>query len=152
MHIVGCLGLAGTEHNVIKLVNNLDRDRFIPSIIDLQPFLSDAKAHVARDVKVFELSKGVGFNLKLILEIAKLFRQQRIEVIHSHNWTTFLYAVLAARLASVPIIIHGEHGRDTEQYEKEWKRLWIRKLIASFCDHLTAVSFDIVEILENVWK
>ncbi|MFQ5633543.1 MAG: glycosyltransferase, partial [bacterium] len=134
MHIVNCLALSGTEYNVIKLLNNLDRKQFSPSVIDLQPTLSDARAHVAKDIDVFELPKGEGFQPRLIVKMAKLFRQLKIDIIHSHNWTTFLYSVLAARLASVPLIIHGEHGRDTADYERNPKQLRMRKFLASICD------------------
>lgn len=151
MHVVGGIALAGMEYNVIKLVNRLDRNRFIPSIAALEIAVVGAKNHVADDVEIFELSKERGFQLKLIWQLAEIFHRQRIEVVHSHNWTTFLYAVLAARLASVPVILHGEHGRDTEQYEHNWKKSWVRKYLASCCDQLTAVSSDIAELLRNTW-
>lgn len=151
MHVVGGIALAGMEYNVIKLVNRLDRNRFIPSLAALEIAVVGAKNHVAGDVEIFELSKAPGFRPKLIWQLAEICRRQRIDIVHSHNWTTFLYAVLAARLASVPVILHGEHGRDTEQYEHNWKRSWARKYLASCCDQLTAVSSDIAELLRNTW-
>ncbi|MGH7495699.1 MAG: glycosyltransferase [bacterium] len=151
LHVVSGIALAGTEYNVIKLVNRLDRSRFLPAIAGLQVAPAGAREHVADDVETFELAKGHGFQLKLILQLAEIFRRQRIDIVHSHNWTTFLYAVLAARLAAVPVILHGEHGRDTEQYEHNWKRSWLRKYLASCCDQLTAVSTDIAELLRHTW-
>jgi sugar transferase (PEP-CTERM/EpsH1 system associated) len=139
------------EYNVIKLVNNLDRDRFILSIVALETVDGIAKEQVAKDVEIFKLSKGYGFQAKLIWQLAQLFRQQQIDAIHSHNWTTFLYTVLAARLASVRLILHGEHGRDTEQYEHDWKKLRVRQYLASCCDQLTVVSSDIARILRDIW-
>ncbi len=152
MHVVAGLSLAGTEYNVIKLVNRLDRSRFIPSIVALEAKFGDARSHIAADIVAVELSKGYGFQARLIRQLAELFRQQHLDVVHAHNWTTFLYTVLAARLAAVPVIVHGEHGRETDAYAQRGKRLWACKFLASLCDHLTVVSPDILQILQNTWR
>jgi glycosyltransferase involved in cell wall biosynthesis/peptidoglycan/xylan/chitin deacetylase (PgdA/CDA1 family) len=97
------------------------------------------------------MNRRPGFDWPLIFRLAKILRRNHIEVIHSHNWNTFFYSVLAARLAFIPVILHGEHGRETAHYERSWKRLWMRKFLASFCHHLTAVSLDIAQTLQEVW-
>lgn len=102
-HVVDMLALAGMEYGVVKLVNRLDRARFRSIIVCMRHQRDDVRALLSTDVSVFEMRKQSGRNWRVIGRLAELFRSERIDIVHSHNWSTFLYAVLAARLARVPI-------------------------------------------------
>ena len=64
----------------------------------------------------------------------------RVDVVHSHNWGTYLYSVLAAGLAGVPII-HGEHGRNlNELNEINRPKSWAKRILGRRVDRLVTVS------------
>lgn len=137
---------------MIRQSNELLARDFDVSIVYLDGDEEVAFSFVAPKVNLVYLKRRKGFDWRLILRLAQFFRQNRIDIVHSHNWTTFIDTVLAARLARVPVVIHGEHGRDSAEYKCDWKRLWLRKYLASQCDHLTTVSSDIAQILKDIWK
>ncbi|HLQ23898.1 MAG TPA: glycosyltransferase, partial [Gemmatimonadales bacterium] len=50
------------------------------------------------------------------LGMACIFRAYRPDIVHARNWTC-IDAIVGARLAAVPIVIHGEHGREASDPE-----------------------------------
>src|SRR5262249_34379633 len=69
--------------------------------------------------------------------------------VHSHNWGTFLYSVLAAKLARVPIV-HGEHGKNLEELdETNGPKLFAKRLLGSRLNKLVTVSQTIAAEWES---
>lgn len=147
LHTIGWLGFGGLEGGVIKLVNKLDRDRFVPFVIATRGFDRYGQNSLAEDVKFLELKKKPGRDWRLVHQLASFFSESRIDIVHSHNWETWLYSYLAARIAGVPVFIHGEHGRDTERVNDSWLKTKVKSFLASQCDRLTTVSLDIAKLL-----
>lgn len=150
LHVVDVLALAGMEYGVIKLVNRLDPKRFTPMICCLRfqdkitiPMLRD-------DIRVVEMNKRDGRDWRLVPALRRLMREERIDLVHSHNWPTFLYAVLATRLARSPVLIHGEHGREVEA--PPVKRVLVSRFLARFVNHLTTVSDGLARELVERWR
>ena len=151
VHIINVLALGGMEYNVLKVVNRLDRARFTATICSLLTPVPAARALVAPDVTVWEFKRRDGLELGLILRLARRLRRARIDVVHTHNWSTFLYGVVAARLAGVKTVVHGEHGLEKDNLVEGPRRRLIRRVLARMVDHFTCVSWDIFERIEHGW-
>lgn len=109
MHVLYALQPGGMEFGVVKLVNGLDRAMVRSSICSTCE-AGSMKTHVAADVPVFELGRRPGNDPRLICELVRLFRREQPHIVHTHAWGTLVEGLVAARLARVPIVIHGEHG------------------------------------------
>ncbi|MEO5656424.1 MAG: glycosyltransferase [Nitrospiria bacterium] len=151
MHVLDQLGVAGTEGVVINVVNGLDPTRFEPLICCLRRARPLSRFRLSERIPVFELHRRPRLDLRLILKLARLLRRERVDVVHSHNWSTYVYAVVAARLARVPVVIHGEHGRETQSPERAWKRRVVQRALAPAVDRFVAVSRDIQRHLTAEW-
>ena len=102
----------GMENGVVNVTNRLPADRYRISICALDSEETFSSRIQRPGTEFFLLPKtGGGIDWGLVLRLAKLLRRCRADLIHSHNWGTFLYSVLAAKLAGVPIV-HGEHGKN----------------------------------------
>jgi sugar transferase (PEP-CTERM/EpsH1 system associated) len=148
MHVVGSLALAGMEYGVIKVVNRLP-ERIQPSICCLRHQEEATRAVLDPRVPVVELRRSTHRNYALVGVLAALFRRERIDVVHSHNWLTYLYTVLGARLAGVPVVIHGEHGHD--EAAAPARRLWGKRALKPWVTRFVAVSANIARELEVEW-
>src|SRR5262245_30254972 len=82
MHVVHTLALAGMEYGVMKLLNRLDRSRFATSITCLNVRHVSADALLDPDIPVFELRKRGGRDLGLIRRLARLLREQDVDIVH----------------------------------------------------------------------
>ena len=109
MHVVFAFHPGGMELGVLKLVNGLDSRRISSSVCSTCPARELAPLLVPH-VPLFELRRREGNDLRLVWELNRLFRRERPHIVHTHAWGTLIEGLIAARLAGVPIVVHGEHG------------------------------------------
>ncbi|MCB9422099.1 MAG: glycosyltransferase family 4 protein [Ardenticatenaceae bacterium] len=78
-------------------------------------------------------------DLKTLQQLARHFRQQRYDIVHTHTVKPGLLGRIAARMVGVPIIIHTVHGfhnwDDMTRFE-QWFFRQIERFAAHFCDLL----------------
>jgi sugar transferase (PEP-CTERM/EpsH1 system associated) len=140
MHIVYALRPGGMEFGVVKLVNGLDRARVRSSICSTKP-AGVLKHLVASEVPVFELNRRDGNDPRLVWQLYRLFREQRPHVVHTHAWGTLVEGLVAARLAGVPAVVHGEHGTlQLRRYQR-----WLQRTAWCAADQVLAVSSRLAE-------
>ncbi len=139
MHIVYSLQPGGMEFGVVKLVNGLDRRRIGSSICSTRP--GELKALVAAGIPVFELQRRDGNDLRLLWQLYRLFRRERPDVVHTHGWGTLFEGLTAARLAHVPVVVHGEHGT----LQLHGHRRWLQRGGWSWANQVLSVSSRLSE-------
>ena len=141
MHVVrrGFAG-GGMENGVVNVSNRLP-SRYVVSICALDSTETFSERISRLDSRFFLLPKlGEGIDWNLVRRLSKLIRLEKVDLVHSHNWGTFLYAVLAAKWAGVPIV-HGEHGKNERELDKEsWPKSWTKSVLGRQVDQLVTVS------------
>jgi sugar transferase (PEP-CTERM/EpsH1 system associated) len=126
MHLTNYLGFAGAELGIMKLANLADRSRFRVSVCSCRP--GDSRMPFARDVSVIHLNRRDGHDWRLVGALVRLLRRERPDILHTHGWATLCEGWLAATLARVPMVVHGEHGTlETRPLNRRLQRwLWSR--------------------------
>ena len=115
LHVVRRGRAEGGMENGIVNVTNLLPDRHRVSICALDSEETFSLRIQRSGTEYFLLPKnGDGIDWGLVYRLARLIRSGKVDLVHSHNWGTFLYSVLAAKLAGVPIV-HGEHGKNQSE-------------------------------------
>ena len=140
MHVVFMFHPGGMELGVLKLVNGLDPRRIQSSICSTRPGGGLAPL-LAPHVPLFELRRRDGNDVRLVWEMYRLFRRERPHIVHTHAWGTLLEGLVAARMAGVPAVVHGEHG--TLQLRRR-QRLF-QRYGWSHVDRLLSVSTRLAE-------
>ena len=140
LHVVYALQPGGMEYGVVKLVNGLDRSHVRSAICSTKP-AGQLRHLLAPDVSLFELQRREGNDPRLIRDLYTLFRREQPDVVHTHSWGTLVEGLVAARLARVPVLIHGEHG--TLQL-RPYQRFVQRRAWAA-ADRLLSVSSRLAE-------
>jgi L-malate glycosyltransferase len=140
MHVTYKFGVGGMEVGIAKLVNGLDAARVESSICSSVPGDS-LKDRLRPGVKLFELNRRQGNDPALVADLYRLFKRERPHVVHTHRWGTLLEGALAARLAGVPYVVHGEHGT----LETRWRNAWIQRRLWHHVDRLLSVSSRLAE-------
>lgn len=150
MHVVR-RGFAdgGMENGIVNVANRLPADSYRVSICALDSQETFSSRISRTDSEYHLLPKlGSGIDWGLVHRLAKLFRSSNTDLVHSHNWGTFLYAVLAAKLAGVRII-HGEHGKNEGEIDNESAvKYWTKSLLGRRVDRLVTVS----RVLASEWE
>jgi sugar transferase (PEP-CTERM/EpsH1 system associated) len=124
VHLLWRLGVGGMEVGVVKLVNHLDRRRISSSICSFNP--ADALKHsLAADVPLHEFRRRKGNDPRLVWQLYRRFVHDRPDIVHTHRWGTLLEGLIAARMAGVPVVVHGEHGTMELRAHNRMVQRWV---------------------------
>lgn len=139
LHVVHSLAVGGLENGLVNLVNRLDPKRFQHTVCCLTSAGKFSRRIEGRDVEVIELHQASSKFRFPILQLAEIFRKIAPHISHTRGWST-IDAVFAAKLARVPRIVHGEHGREHADAEgRSWKRNNIRRVAGCLVDRYVVV-------------
>jgi sugar transferase (PEP-CTERM/EpsH1 system associated) len=138
MHVLYALDTGGAEKVTCRLIRALGAPQFEHIICIL-----DGKDAMDPGVRVIEVEQRC--RRVLFPHFLSLFRRERPDIVHSRNWGA-IEAVLAARAAGVPLVVHSEHGRNLDTIAGEpWRRRLIRRICFRAATRLVCVSEELKE-------
>lgn len=128
------------ENGLINLVDGLPESEFRHAIACIEDF-SDFRQRLRRtDVEVIALDRSRVGIWQVRRRLFALCRRLRPAIAHTRNLSG-LDALLPARLAGVPIRVHGEHGWDVDNLRGDrWKPALLRRLHSPLVTRYITVS------------
>lgn len=135
------MGQGGIENLLVALVKNSNTACYRTFLYcldtggELLPFIESF------GVQTKVLGRQPGLDLRLIFCLARLFRDDGIDVVHTHNEAAHFYGCLAARLARKPVIINTEHSR--HYVDGHWRRRFEKRFISWLTQMNVAVSEEL---------
>jgi len=146
LHIADSLGVGGTELAMAGLIERT-RGEIDHAVCALREGGPVADRLRAQGISVTVLGKADRSDWRLPLKIARVCRAVAPDIVHTRNWGT-VDGIVAARLARVPVVIHGEHGRHADDPDgRNPRRNRIRRVLAPFVDRIITVSQQLREWL-----
>lgn len=146
-HIVYSFGIGGLEKGITTLINHGSDD--IAHIIISLCGTKDSEKLLKKPAQIICLDKQGGNSPRFIWDLAKEILAVRPDVVHTRNWSG-MDGILAARLAGVKAVVHGEHGWDMlDPAGASKKRRLIRKLTSLMVNHYTCVSRQLAGWLQQ---
>jgi sugar transferase (PEP-CTERM/EpsH1 system associated) len=143
MHVLNRWATGGTETVVSRITQRLG-DGFEHVICSVHKPDNEAPP-CAPSVKLLSLERQTGSRNLILLELVKIMRREKPDVVHSRNWGT-IEAILAGKLVGIPAVIHSEHGRNIDTMNSlPWRQRYFRSLCYAFADELFAVSDELKE-------
>lgn len=131
--------IGGTEMVIKNIIEGSDAAKYEMSIFCIeQPIGPWGKELEENGTEIFSKHRKDGFDLSLITEIRACIRNQNIDIIHCHQYTPWVYGVLAA-IGLKTKVIFTEHGRFYPD-SSSWKRKIVNPILSFFTDHITAIS------------
>jgi len=147
MHLVLSLNTGGLEMVVINLLKVMDHRIYTPILCCLEEEGSLIHEVEKLGIKTVVLGKKrKGIDYPLIFRLAKILKQEKIDIIHSHNPTPYFYGTIAGKIANVPAIIYTKHGRNPIRNKRE---LLLRRFLSYMTDKIVAVSDDAGNVAIN---
>lgn len=146
MRVLVSLGRGGMEKVIVDEIKRFDREK-----VSLSVCCVGRKGEYAREleedgIKVYLCTKETGGNrIPLPLKLARLFRDENVDIVHSYSGV-YRDAALGALFSRVPAILHTDQGKFYP--DRRWSRLnhW---LFSHFRDKVIAVSNELRDFLVN---
>jgi sugar transferase (PEP-CTERM/EpsH1 system associated) len=141
VHVLDSLAVGGMENGVTNLINALSVNmrHTVVTMSAVGPLVD----RLPREVECHCIGKRPGIDVGAIVRLASLLRRLKPSVVHSRNWGG-VDGIIAARVAGVPAVIHGEHGREAADPEgRDPRRNRLRRIFAPLVSRFVTVSFDL---------
>jgi sugar transferase (PEP-CTERM/EpsH1 system associated) len=149
LYLVLEMDLGGLQRIVNLLIRKINKEQFIPYLCCLDRGGLFYEQLINEQVTTFILHRKTGpFDTKLFLNLFRILRTHKIDIIHSQNGCSS-YAALTGRLVGVKGIVHTDHGR----LVPDKKSAILEDRISSlFFNHFVAVSDHLRDYLATVVK
>ena len=132
------LGIGGAEVLASRLAHRLrDHHRFVFICLDEVNILGDQLRQ--EGFPVHDVSRQPGFDWRCAVRIARILRNERVDLVHAHQYTPFFYALAARLLYRRPPILFTEHGRPFPD-EPRRKRITANRLLLERRDRVIGVG------------
>lgn len=147
LHIIESLEFGGAEKVVISIANAM-ASRHSVEICCLKQ-VGSLGNDVDPTIRILCMNKAEGNDFILPFRLAKLLRQGGYDVVHTHNWGSFLEGALAGILAGTRVLVHTVHGPYTE-YSSSWLSQ-VKRALRHFLERLLSRRFRrIVAVSDSI--
>lgn len=143
------MDLGGLQRIVNLLIQRIDKDRFIPYVCCLDRggmFYEQLKQDI-QNKYILEREAGP-FDLKVLRKLIRILKDNKIDIIHSHNGCSF-YAALAGKMAGVKGIVHTDHGRLIPDRPAA---IWEDRIASYMMSSFVGVSNELTKYLASTVK
>ena len=134
LHIVISFSTGGLEKFVLDLVN-VNKNKYINKLICLESIGDLAEDTEKSDLLCLHMQPGLNF--RHIAKIYSIVKENRVNLIHTHNEKAQFYGALAGCLCRIPVI-HTKHGKNLVAFKPRLRN----NFLARFCNRIVAVSRD----------
>ena len=148
LHVLHSLERGGAEMLVRDMVQARgDRFRFVVLSLSGDGPLGDELRALGATVR--HGRRRPGFDLGCAGAIAAVAREHRVDLIHAHQYSPFVYAAIARLCGAWRCrLIYTEHGRPYPD-ARRWKRQLANRPLRRLAHHVTAVSKSIAAALNR---
>ena len=148
-HIIHKLDYGGLENGVVNLINRMPHSEWRHCIICMTDYTEFSKRIQRPDVELIALHKPEGKAWSTYLQLWRVLRQLRPDIVHTRNLAA-LEGQVPAFFAGIHGRVHSEHGWDVGDLNgSNRKHRLLRRLIRTFVQQYIALSQDIERYLRD---
>ena len=139
LHVVWSLEVGGAEKLAYDMIHALPADRFDALVcsVNQNGILGDRLRQ--EGYSVYHREKKPGLDWSTVRWLREIIAREKVDVIHAHQYSPLVYAVLAAVANRKLTLVYTEHGRIHPEVH-HWKRTLLNPLLARLVDSLVSIS------------
>jgi glycosyltransferase involved in cell wall biosynthesis len=140
MQFTNTMARGGVEEHILSLLWGLDRRHFRFSMVCPSQVAEKIRPDVPAWVELHSLELVKVTQTGAALELARLIRNQRVDILHAHMFQSSMFASPIGKLCRVPVTVETPHIRE------HWRSGWLKgnfvvdRTIGRMVDHYIAVS------------
>ncbi len=151
--VITKMELGGAQKVALFLAKNLDKKKYnVYFITGIGGYLDETIKKI-NGIKVYFMKNlkhpiSPFFDILALFELKKFFKENKIDIVHTHSSKAGILGRFAAKMAGVKLIIHTIHGFPFHKYQNFFIfniYLMLEKIAAKFCHKLVAVGKDVMD-------
>jgi glycosyltransferase involved in cell wall biosynthesis len=146
MQVTWGLVAGGAEMYAFTVAANLDAQKYSPMLCAIDKGGALEPEIKRQGIPYFVMNRRQGIDWKLMWRLYRLFKENRVRVIHTHHFNQLFYSVLGAKLTGAKII-HMEHS---VEFLKRKRLAMALKFLSRFCDKVIAIGNDGANALKEL--
>ena len=121
LFILNNLGTGGSERVVLDISRRLNKDRFVPYVLSLNPPCSLMSLFSENDIwcRCFEKKRGI--DIRLMLEIFKIIHKNKIDIVNAHHFAPLIHSSFGAILNHCRLFYTDHTVAEIERVPFYWK-------------------------------
>ncbi|HSE98482.1 MAG TPA: glycosyltransferase [Blastocatellia bacterium] len=131
LHLITKLDIGGTERQAVELLKRLDPERYDVRLAVIHrggPFFDEIAGRFPH-VPEFPLTSFYNRNaIRQIARLRDLMIDERIDILHAHDFYAGIIGAVAARLASVRVVAAQRHLKLSDRRVHQWGTYLIHRL------------------------
>ena len=139
----------GQASSRISVISGIDRQRYETKIVYLMKNSNNPNRFEQMGYKTFYLCRKRYFrvfNLSIIWKLVKVFKQEKIDILHSHGHLATVYGTIAAKLAGVPVVLTHVPGLNrSKRFRRKVTNWVVFKWISKILTTGEAVRKDVLQ-------
>lgn len=145
LYLTHSMQVGGIEVIIYEFVCRLNNNGFLPSVCVFKGGGSLEAKLKSQGVKVYCLEKKEGIDLRLPLRLRRILKKESIRILHTHNFSAWLYGAVAARRIKGLRHVHTEHSNVDKK-----RRALAERVLSYFTNIVVCVSKDVRQsMIEN---
>jgi glycosyltransferase involved in cell wall biosynthesis len=139
LHLTFDMRIGGTEQVIKNLIDGADTNEFENSIFCIEsPIGPFGKMLMDKGIHIHSEARKQGFDFQLVKSIRKYINYHKVDILHCHQYTPWVYGTIAAMFTKTKIVF-TEHGRFYPD-SSTWKRKLVNPILNLFTDSVVAIS------------
>tara|TARA_Y100000588_G_C14135960_1_gene873805 strand:- start:202 stop:1311 length:1110 start_codon:yes stop_codon:yes gene_type:complete len=139
LHITYDMRIGGTEMVIKNIIEGNAEQGIDMSIYCIEAPLGPWGEELRKaGVVITTTSRKPGFDVSLIRALREHIKKHKIDIVHCHQYTPWVYGALASAFTKTKVIF-TEHGRFYPD-SSSWKRKYINPLLLALTARVTAIS------------
>jgi glycosyltransferase involved in cell wall biosynthesis len=148
-HLIVGVGAGGAGEDTLLTIEGLNKKKYHIDLIigkelrkDILKRILDKKINLIQ-IRPFKSKHNFLYDPILLLKLIFLFKKNQYDIVHTHATKPGILGRIAARIAGVPIIIHGLHGNALEVFDSKFihiAKILLEKITSKFTDAHISVS------------
>jgi L-malate glycosyltransferase len=146
MQVTWGLVAGGAEMYAFTVAANLDAQKYRAMLCAIDKGGALEPEIERRGIPYFVMNRRQGIDWKLMWRLYRLFKENRIDIVHTHHFNQLFYSVLGAKLTGARIV-HMEHSVEFLKHKRLAKAL---QFLSRFCDKVIAIGSDGARALKEL--
>ena len=147
-HVITGIG-GGAGEDTLFTIEGLDKEKYHINLVMGKELKEDISRRIRNkkinfiQIQPFKSRYHFLYDSILLLKLIILFKKGHYDIVHTHMTKPGILGRIAARIAGVPIIIHGLHGNALEVSDSKFinvVKIFLEKKISKFTDAYISVS------------